>query len=355
MMRALESQRLAPFADGAGPLSKDQSEALPYRGRTVLVFGGSSGTGETAVREFLNLGADLVYLGTRAEERFAKSQKRLGDLFDADVSRLRPFVADVADPNQVDDAVRRMKGDGVAPTNVFFFQAAGIEEFADPLKVHLDSLLSIHERNLPDRAEQIAAGMELLNSDLAGWLANDEYTQHAEAVNYTGPVAAINILAQAYGGGFDITDINSTFGHLGEGPPFYKNVLSKYQFSQWLGKSAPALHAQGITAAEIVAPVIADTGVGYMITSRILPHCPRDIQELVIDTLVKKADVVQAARLHTDPSHHERLAAMDGLDIRYVMRQGGSMRNGKAIVGPNLTVTSEMPAKMRVDVSRFPF
>ena len=324
-------------------ISIDNREILPYRGRVGVFFGGSGGTGNMAAVEYQKLGGRVVMGASseRTRNRGLANVRNLG----GDRTTVVSLVGDLTDnellSQNVVSLVDSLDAEGTPVTDVFTFQASGM-----PFAIELDEQFLVPMNEIvisdgPDKDEQFRAKKEELRKRYAVWLP--ESRPQAHAVNYESKVNIINAFRAAYKGGRQLTfiDFNSIFGKEGVGPAFYDNVLTKHEFSLWLGENATELVQDGIEAAEITAPVVEDTDVGRVFLNKVNPLLVPELQVLIVRTKVKRVDVFQAMKEFIDMAPGERV------------REGRPYH--RYVIGDNGTVliVSTIPEELHIDPNKF--
>lgn len=326
----------------------DRQEVDSYEGKTILVLGGVRGSGLIAGVSYAKRGARVV-LGT-SDLTLNKFDTALYEFREQgiDTSLVTPFPADLRDPQQILTAIGNLKKEGLAPTDVANFAAGGMEGFGKDFYNYLQTMHKVRKGKDPEKDARLAEMISSLNSQLEIWLP--QYKDQSVAINVDAPRQTLELLAEAFPDGFTYTFLNSTFGHLGEGPHFYQNVLTKNETTKYLRENGQALAKRGIYTAEIVAPVIEDTDVGLIIMEDILPYCPGDLQKLIYDTRVQRTDVAEATQIFLDYPEELKPSWKYPYTL-YVLRQGGTEDE----IGPKLSFLERMPEELRIDTSRFPF
>ncbi|TMD79834.1 MAG: SDR family NAD(P)-dependent oxidoreductase, partial [Chloroflexi bacterium] len=94
--------------------------------RTILVTGGTSGTGLAVAKAAHRLGADVL-LGSRSQTSYAEAVAPIGD------DRVAPFIADFADPRSLEAALDRVEMALNRPTDIVHCAAGGLEPMLRPL------------------------------------------------------------------------------------------------------------------------------------------------------------------------------------------------------------------------------
>lgn len=318
----------------------DRREGHPYRGRTGVFYGGSGGTGLTAAIDFQRLGGAVV-LGASSESTFRRALVNVR-FAKRDPSSIRPLIGDISDTKQLQNNIQTLEQEGLPVTDIFTFAASGMPFAMELDHDYLDPMNKIVAEAPPDKKEeQLAAKKEELKRQYAIWLPASR--PQAVVVNYQAKINIIQAFLEAYGGKQPLTflDCNSVFGKEGKGPGFYDNVLTKYEFSVWLGEHAEELAAEGMDTGEITAPVIEDTDVGKYLLTKVNPLLPQELAAVIVRTRVRKIHVFEAMREFLDMTREER--AREGRPYeRYVVGDNGL-----------ITIVKSIPEELRIDASKF--
>jgi NAD(P)-dependent dehydrogenase (short-subunit alcohol dehydrogenase family) len=233
-------------------------------GRTILVTGGTSGTGLAVAAAAHRLGA-AVCIGSRSRDSYEEAAARVGS------DRVRPFLADIGDPASLDRAV-----DAIADarlTDVVHCAAGGLEPLLRPL-LRATAALRRTEPG-PEREAAIARHREELDRLV------HENAAAAFAVNDEGPRRLLERLAPALPDGARVIVFSSLWSEgvrRGECPAFYWSVAeSKTRFEEWLDARAREWNPR-IGAAVLVGHLISDTSMGKLIDRNLLPlMAPEDV------------------------------------------------------------------------------
>lgn len=282
-------------------------ETIPYSERSILVLGGSGGIGLEAAAYFRGLGAK-VYIGSSRGETYLKALDYLQRRKKMDASSgIFPFVADVRDRKQLEQAASGVKTFSPNLTDVIFSQAGGMESFTEELfRRHIDPTVDDYTLNTPlDELNQekqaiVRERLAAMRADLAVW--TDQALPQAIAVNYQGTFNAIEVLGEHFPDGFTGVFYNSTWGHLSgnpeiEIPLLYRPVdLSKAMVRDRLQQDGLKLFNQGIPMVELVASLVNDTRVGKMFNDFLLNLMSRAQREAIIDSSIRSRDVVEATK-----------------------------------------------------------
>jgi 3-oxoacyl-[acyl-carrier protein] reductase len=230
-----------------------------FSGRTVLVTGGSSGTGLALVRELHRQGATVV-IGTRRPDRYAEIASELGGL------RVHPFLADITDLERTSAQLRDLLAGGPLPTDVVHSAAGGLE----PILRHLLRKAVALRKVAPSEFDR-AVGQ-----------ARDEIRElvaanrgHAFAVNFDAPARLLEEAAAALPDGGALvfySSLWSSFYGRVPTPQFYAGVAeSKLALEGWLEERAPAWAERRITTAIISGHTASDTSMGEVIDRHLAP------------------------------------------------------------------------------------
>lgn len=336
--------------DAVSPGTLERHEVLPYSNRTLIAFGGTSGTGLAAASEFANLGGRVIVVTSdptlgRYEKIFPLA-KRLG----VAVERFSPAVADLKRESQIDGFFQDLKRNGVEPTDILLSAAGGMDNFSEEFLLALVELNAVLGSDLEfhEKERVITRKIQDIRKRLIeDWLPNSR--EDAEQINFHGQVRALKKFSKTPAGSNDkgvrkAIFYNSIFGNSGVGPPHYQNVLTKKMTTDWLKAHAAELANKGVHTAEIVAPVIADTKVGKVILRFMLPFFPPSLQERINDTTVTRKDVVEVTKSfwNLTPEDHQTNPKPDTI---FVTRHNGA-----------LIIARELPEELsKIDVSQFPF
>jgi NAD(P)-dependent dehydrogenase (short-subunit alcohol dehydrogenase family) len=230
-----------------------------FSDRTVLVTGGSSGTGLALVRELHRLGATVV-VGTRRPERYAKIATELGAL------RVHPFVADLTDLEQASTQLRDLLAGGPRPTDVVHSAAGGLEPILRQLMRKVIALRKVAPAELEGALEQA-------RSEIRELVAANR--SHAYQVNFDAPTRLLEEAAAALPEGGSLvfySSLWSSFYGRVPTPQFYAGVAeSKLALESWLEERAPAWAERRITTAIISGHTAADTSMGEVIDRHLAP------------------------------------------------------------------------------------
>lgn len=290
-------------------------ERLSLEGRSIVVFGGSSGIGRKIAYESAKAGA-TVYIGTRSPDNFNKGIQQLGRTAKRegiDLSTLLPFlplVADVRDKTQLDRSVKDIQEQGANVTDVVFSQASGMNQFVKSLFDNYiygitDLMHGIPIDELPPTTKEIVENkLATMRKELAVW--NQEALPDAMAVNYRGTFDAIDVISSKCSHGFRAIYLNSTWGDQGGGPLMYQVVeQSKMAARDRFKTEGPQLAQMDIPTAIVIASLVTDTNVGKMFRDFFFNLMDQDQRKAVADSSITTADVWTAAKniLLSDPTH----------------------------------------------------
>lgn len=336
---ASHEQSLPPHEDG---FSAESQERLPFQGRSFVIIGGTSGLGLTFAVEAKKLGADHILLGSSdlTGDNYAMALTRFRRLNKGDVEGVVPLLVDITDTGQVVDAVTRVKNNGIPVTDVIISAAGGMREFGIEFQTDVRQMSAILTSGTPDAQAQVKEHIAELNRKLDIWLP--QYRESALSINFRAPRRVVEEFAYRYDN-FNVSYINSMFGKSGESPKFYTNVALKVLFSRWLAEHAEQLATAGIGVAEFTAFVVEDTDVGRLFINYIAPLCPPEVREAIINTRVKKADVVAAMNGLLRMPQEERAQCKKPYH-RYVVGDQGQAH-----------VLEELPPHLVIDTKKFPF
>jgi len=263
-------------------------------GRTVLVTGGSSGTGLALVREAHRLGADII-AGSRSLDRLAAVSDEVGG------ARFHPFVADLTDERAVNGQLQALAKRGLRPTDLVHSAAGGLEPVVRQLVRRCVAL-----RRVPEA--QLAASLESARSEVRQWV--DASREGAMRVNYEAPRTLFDQLAPRLPTGGSITfysSLWSTFYAQAEVPGFYRGIAeSKLALENWLASRSAAWAERGITTAIISGHIMSDTNMGELIDRFLVPFMPAEQQARFRSFYVTTADMVRATiPVLVNAGHHD--------------------------------------------------
>lgn len=233
-------------------------------GRTILVTGGTSGTGLAVAVAAHRLGADIL-IGSRSHDSYAEAAAQVGS------DRVRPFIADMGEAASLDRAV-----DAIADarlTDVVHCAAGGLEPLLRPL---LRATAAVRRTEPgPERESALARHRDELDRLV------HENSASAFAVNDEGPRHLLQRLAPALPDGARVIVFSSLWSEgvrRGECPAFYWSVAeSKTRFEEWLDAKADEWNPR-IRAAVLVGHLISDTSMGRLIDRNLLPiMAPEDV------------------------------------------------------------------------------
>ena len=234
-------------------------------GRTILVTGGTSGTGLAVATAAHRQGAHVV-VGSRSEASYAAAAARIGD------EGVSPFIADLADPDSLEEAFDSLELSLHHPTDVVHAAAGGLEPILRPL---LRATARV-KRAAPGGERDAVLKHE---RDEIEKLVRDG-SRSAFAVNDEGPRWLLEHLVPRLPDGGRVITYSSLWTEgvrRGECPAFYWSIAeSKLRFEDWL---AGAAHAWGerIRSAVIIGHLISDTAMGRLIDRNLLPLMPPEV------------------------------------------------------------------------------
>ena len=233
-------------------------------GRTILVTGGTSGTGLAVAAAANRMGAQVI-IGSRSAGSYYDAESRVGE------GRVRPFLADLGDPESVDRALESI--DDVRLTDVVHCAAGGLEPLLRPL---LRATAAIRRTGPGPERE---AAMSRQKGELDRLVHESSAT--AFAVNDEGPRHLLARLVPKLQDGARVIVFSSLWSEgvrRGECPAFYWSVAeSKTRFEEWLDARAREWSPR-ISAAVLVGHLISDTSMGRLIDRNLLPlMAPDDV------------------------------------------------------------------------------
>ena len=235
-------------------------------GRTILVTGGTSGTGLAVAKAAHRLGADVL-IGSRSQTSYAEAVAPMGG------ERVAPFIANFADPDSLEAALGRLEMALNRPTDIVHCAAGGLEPLLRPL-LRATAALRRTEPG-PQRDAAIARQRDELDR-----LVHRNATSAFE-VNHEGPRWLFERLVPLLRDGGRIIVYSSLWSEgvrRGDCPAFYWSVAeSKTQFEEWLDEAA---HQWGsrFSAAVLIGHLISDTSMGKLIDRNMVQFmAPEDV------------------------------------------------------------------------------
>lgn len=265
----LDPAKSAPRAGPREALPPGAATAISRRpldlaGRTILVTGGTSGTGLAVATAAHRLGA-AVLIGSRSAGSYYDAESHVGE------GRVRPFLADVGDLESLDRALESIQD--VRLTDVVHCAAGGLEPLLRPL-LRATAAVKRTEPG-PDRDAAMARHRAELEKLV------HENSAAAFAVNDEGPRHMLERLAPALPDGARVIVFSSLWSEgvrRDECPAFYWSVAeSKTRFEEWLDARSREWNPR-IRAAVLVGHLISDTSMGKLIDRNLLPlMAPDDV------------------------------------------------------------------------------
>jgi len=235
-------------------------------GRTILVTGGTSGTGLAVAKATHRLGAELL-IGSRSVASYDEASAQVGS------ERVQPFIADIGVPESLDRALDELEGSGARPTDVVHCAAGGLESLLRPL-LRATAALRRTEPGPPREAAIAQHRIELER-------LVHENAAAAFAVNDEGPRRLLTRVAPLLPDGARIIVFSSLWSEgvrRGDCPAFYWSVAeSKTRFEEWLDARAHEWGAR-VRAAVLIGHLISDTSMGKLIDRNMVQFmAPEDV------------------------------------------------------------------------------
>lgn len=156
----------------------------PWKETNLLLTGATSGIGLAMARTLLaETDVRGVYIGTRTPDRFDATVTSLGQSIPGfDPSRVKPFYADFAHPEEPVDAFNKIQAGPEPVTDVKQYAAGGMESFLRKRVRELVGLRRLRNGDPVAFNEAVSNVRQLLAADI------NEAWPYAQAVNYEGPM-----------------------------------------------------------------------------------------------------------------------------------------------------------------------
>jgi NAD(P)-dependent dehydrogenase (short-subunit alcohol dehydrogenase family) len=274
----------APSVSELSIPSSSRASQASLTGRTILVTGGSSGSGLAGAIAWTELGAQVV-LGSRSEDRYRDAAARLP------AGSVHPFIADLGDPESIDGALDQLELTERAPTDIAHCAAGGLEPMLRPL---LRATTALRRRPAgPERAAALAKHREEMARQAS------ESAALAWRVNVDGPKRLIARLAPRLPDGARIISYASIWSALfaaGAYPAFYRAVAeSKDGLEAWFAAEAPGWSSRRISLTVLIGHILSDTSTGMLIDRNLAPLMAAEDQPEFRSAYISTADITAAA------------------------------------------------------------
>lgn len=246
----------------------DEIDAGSYR--LVIVAGATGAVGEATLEMLVRRG-DSVGIGTRSEQGFQKAVERLAEVEDLsfDARRVRPFIADLNDQQQVRRATRSLGEEGRS-AHCINLAAAGMEQFSS--EYVLKGVIKMG-RKVKGELKNFSAALEEYYQQVSEQVSQ-AHRRGDTLVNIRGAINLIEEAMEYKDRGVETYHIfcssfPSTFfpqfyprGEKKHGMVFYKGVAAtKFAFERWLEKNAERLMDRGVYPVIASGSLLADTQI----------------------------------------------------------------------------------------------
>lgn len=262
-----------------------QDSELPFDGKTALIIGGASGTGEALSKALVLKGAHVV-ITSRTMEKLIPVQHSFSRS-----DRVTPLVLDVTDIQQIRFAAEHLDETGIHPDILIVASAGGLEKLMRPM---LKFLFRAQQLDPAARATRLSE----FNAQISHWITEFEIHKQAFAVNFQGSVDAFEAMIPKLSNGGSvvyISSIPSSLAEVAQAPSFYYWIAqTKRMFEMHLAGRAPDLAQRDIQTAVITGGLLSDTPMGQILIQKGLPLLPEEQQFPVGYQFPTTLDMVKA-------------------------------------------------------------
>lgn len=242
---------------------REFQETQPLSRRIILITGASRGTGLEIAKAVYGEGGEVI-IGASRLDRYKDATKALnGD-------GVFPFVADLSNPSDAQDAVYYYIEEGIIPTDLVFAAASGLENV-----LSRDMMVRVLKLAKMGHEEKQSKVKDLKNEIEAKVQTS---TESARKVNFISHRAILENLVPFLRAGSKVIFLSSLWSDLfGEMdvPGFYRAVAStKREFIDYLIDRTPSLLEREIYPAIVSGNLLPDAGAGdaFFKLAQVLPE-----------------------------------------------------------------------------------